>query len=144
MNTGRRMERVGMFLLMMAAVLFMVGCASEESGFDEFDEFESEFETPDKEESSDPLGGYNRAMTTFNDAFYTKVLFPVARGYRYIVPEGGRIAIDNFFDNLLFPVRFVNNLLQFKIVNTLVFDQYDHRASRVFRSGGELVRAGRA
>ena len=58
-------------------------------------------------------------MTSFNDAFYTHVLFPVGRGYRYVVPEDGRVAISNFFNNLTFPLRFVNNLLQLKFKNTL-------------------------
>ena len=90
---------------------------AEEAGFDEFAAFEEEFaEAP--EEESDPLSGYNRAMTTFNDAFYTHVLFPVARGYRYVVPENGRVAISNFFDNLMYPLRLVNNLLQLKFKNS--------------------------
>lgn len=90
----------------------------DDAGFDEFDEFEEEFAAEEPEEDFDPLSGYNRAMTTFNDAFYTHVLFPVARGYRRVVPEDGRVAIANFFDNLMFPLRFVNNLLQLKLKNT--------------------------
>ena len=91
----------------------------EAESFDDFDDFEAEFQSQEKEEAPDPLSGYNRAMTTFNDAFYTHVLFPVARGYRYVIPEDGRVAIGNFFDNLMFPLRFVNNLLQMKFKNTL-------------------------
>lgn len=86
--------------------------------FDSFDEFDEEFDGEAAEEDWDPLSGYNRAMTTFNDAFYTHVLFPVARGYRYVVPEDGRVAIANFFDNLMYPLRLVNNLLQLKFKNS--------------------------
>lgn len=79
-----------------------------------FDDFENEFEEPLSENLIDPLSGYNRIMTTFNDKFYFWLAKPVAKGYKYIVPEGGRLAIGRFFNNLLFPVRFVNNTLQFK------------------------------
>ena len=37
----------------------------------------------------DPLEGYNRTMHGFNDWFYINVGFPLARGYRWVVPEGG-------------------------------------------------------
>ena len=90
------------------------------------EEFEEEFEEEFKEEFGDeetaevydPLEGYNRWMHGFNDWFYINVGFPVARGYRWVVPEGGRLAIKRFFHNLIFPVRFVNNLFQLKILNT--------------------------
>lgn len=85
-------------------------------GFD--DEFEDEFSEDTEEEPFDPLSGYNRVMTDFNDMFYTKVLFPVARGYGYVIPEGGRVGVSRFFDNLHFPIRFVNNILQFKLYNS--------------------------
>ena len=88
----------------------------EEDGFD--DEFDDEFDDPAEQEVFDPLSGYNRVMTGFNDWFYTWVLDPTARGYRWVVPEGGRRAVGRFFKNLLFPVRFVNNALQAKFKNT--------------------------
>jgi len=82
---------------------------------DDFDsEFDAEFAKAD-EEKSDPLAGYNRLMTGFNDWMYFAILDPVATGYTYVVPEGGRRSVDNFFENLLFPVRFANNLLQAKM-----------------------------
>lgn len=82
------------------------------------DDFANEFESVESvQEAFDPLSGYNRAMTTFNDAFYTRLLFPVARGYRSVVHEEIRLSIGNFFDNLFFPVRFLNNLLQLKLLN---------------------------
>ena len=80
----------------------------EEEGFDDF---EDEFA---KEETYDPLESYNRTMTGFNDGLYIYVLDPVARGYRYVVPEGGRLAVDRFIDNILYPVRFSGSVLQAK------------------------------
>lgn len=84
---------------------------------DEFDgEFDEEF-TEEVKEVFDPLSGYNRVMTKFNDIVYINVLDPVARGYAYVVPKGARAGISNFTDNLMFPVRFSNNLLQLKFKN---------------------------
>jgi phospholipid-binding lipoprotein MlaA len=93
--------------------------SSDESSDDFEDEFEDEFsDNKSGDEDIDPLSGYNRAMTSFNDGFYTFVLFPVANTYKDVVPVGGRVAVSNFFDNLFFPVRFINNLLQLKFTNT--------------------------
>lgn len=60
----------------------------------------------------DPLEPLNRVFFDFNDAFYFAVLKPAATGYKTVVPEEARICIRNFFNNLSFPVRVVNNLLQ--------------------------------
>ncbi len=81
------------------------------------DEFEDEFEV-EKEEIFDPLSGYNRVMTSFNDTVYMNVLIPVSKGYSTVLPQGVRTSIANFFDNLMFPVRFTNNLLQLKFKNS--------------------------
>ena len=84
---------------------------------EEFDDgFEDEFENAE-EEIFDPLSGYNSVMTEFNDGFYVFVLDPVARGYRWIMPDPARRGVKNFFHNLLFPIRFVNNALQLKPIN---------------------------
>ena len=84
---------------------------------EEFDDgFEDEFENAE-EEIFDPLSGYNSLMTEFNDGFYVYVLDPVARGYRWIIPDPARRGVKNFFHNLLFPIRFVNNALQLKPIN---------------------------
>ena len=86
----------------------------EEEGFD--DEFEEEFGSSG-EEVFDPLSGYNGVMTEFNDGFYVYFVDPVARGYRWVLPYAARRGVKNFFHNLLFPLRFVNNALQLKIKN---------------------------
>jgi phospholipid-binding lipoprotein MlaA len=91
-----------------------VSSTDDESGFD--DEFEDEF-AASEQEVFDPLSGYNRVMTGFNDSFYIFVLDPVARGYRWVLPGTARRGVKNFFHNLLFPLRFVNNALQLKATN---------------------------
>ena len=83
-----------------------------EDGEEDFD-LEAEFEAAETE-VFDPLSGYNRLMTNVNDKLYFWLLKPVSQGYRKVVPEGGRLAVNRFFKNLLMPVRFVNNLLQLK------------------------------
>lgn len=90
-----------------------------EGGFDsdeedEFGEFEDEFDVAEAESIFDPLSAYNRSMTRFNDGFFDWVIYPVAEGYKIILPEGGRIAVNRFFKNLFFPIRFINNVLQLK------------------------------
>ena len=62
----------------------------------------------------DPLEGWNRAMYVFNDRLIDYVLRPAHQGYVYITPKPLRTGISNVFHNLLFPVRFTNNLLQGK------------------------------
>jgi phospholipid-binding lipoprotein MlaA len=96
--------------------------ASEEGTEDLSDEdldFEEDLdfleEEPEEDEVvliADPLEPFNRAMFHFNDRLYFWLLKPTARGYNWIFPEDFRVAIRNFFINLLFPVRFVNSILQ--------------------------------
>lgn len=89
------------------ALLFAISVA-----FANTDDFESEFKQP--QNVFDPLSGYNRMMTSFNDFMYSNIFIPTAKGYAAIVPKTGRDVISNFFDNLKFPIRLINNLLQFK------------------------------
>ncbi|MCD8213430.1 MAG: VacJ family lipoprotein [Campylobacter sp.] len=81
----------------------------------ETDDFDVEFN--DKTNTFDPLSGYNRVMTNVNDFIYSNMLIPAAKGYAYVVPKPARTAFSNFFDNIMFPIRFINNLLQFKFKN---------------------------
>lgn len=78
--------------------------------------FDEEF-SEKEEDIFDPLRGYNKVMTSFNDKFYDYILEPTAKGYRFVVPMSARMGIDNVFDNLMFPIRFINNILQLKFQN---------------------------
>jgi phospholipid-binding lipoprotein MlaA len=64
---------------------------------------------------NDPLQGFNRTMFGFNDELYTHALRPFAHGYVKVVPRPVRTGISNFFDNVQFPVRFINSVLQGKL-----------------------------
>lgn len=77
--------------------------------------FADEFEA---EEIYDPFSGYNRVMTSFNDKAYIYVLKPVANGYKAVLHVEIRESVRNFFNNLYFPMRFTNNLLQGKFCNS--------------------------
>lgn len=64
---------------------------------------------------ADPLRVWNKGMYYFNDKFYFWLLKPVSQGYSAVVPEGMRISVSNFFHNITTPMRFVSNVLQFKM-----------------------------
>lgn len=83
-----------------------------DTSLDEFDVPE-EFETY-RVPVADPLEPFNRAMFVFNDRLYFWLLKPTARGYNFLVPEGARRGVQNFFTNLFTPVRFANCILQGK------------------------------
>lgn len=63
---------------------------------------------------ADPIASLNRAMFYFNDKLYFWLLKPVAKGYKYVVPTPVRTGVENFFYNLITPVRLVNCVLQGK------------------------------
>ena len=88
-----------------------------DDGFDD-DAFGDEYVTEEKKEVFDPLSGINRATTNFNDALYRFILDPVLfKGYNYI-PEPVRTSVNNFFNNLYYPVSVVNNVFQLKFKST--------------------------
>ncbi|RMG67106.1 MAG: VacJ family lipoprotein, partial [Nitrospirae bacterium] len=97
------------FVVLASLVVFFnasgVRAQDEDLGFEEAQELTI----------ADPLEPWNRLMFRFNDRLYFWVLKPVAQGYSYILPQDVRVAIGNFFRNLLMPVRVVNCLLQGKL-----------------------------
>lgn len=81
------------------------------------DGFEADIFQEDQAEQTmvaDPLEGFNRAVFVFNDKLYMYGLRPIAKGYARVVPTFARKGVKNFFNNLFFPIRFVNDLLQGK------------------------------
>jgi phospholipid-binding lipoprotein MlaA len=62
----------------------------------------------------DPIEPFNRGMFWFNDKLYFYLLKPVARGWRWLIPHPGQVALANVFSNLATPVRMVNAGLQGK------------------------------
>jgi len=66
------------------------------------------------EYAPDPLEPLNRAFFTFNDKMYFWLLKPASQIYGTFIPPGVRTCIRNAFDNVRFPTRFLNNVLQGK------------------------------
>ena len=63
----------------------------------------------------DPWEPFNDTMFTFNHDYFDKYLLkPVAKGYDVVIGDGEKQLIHNIFDNVAFPKRFVNSLLQGK------------------------------
>jgi phospholipid-binding lipoprotein MlaA len=79
---------------------------------DDFDDFDEYADTQDL--IADPFKGWNMVWFHFNDAMYHGVFKPVATGYAWAIPAKPRQWVRNFFTNMLFPVRFVNNIFQGK------------------------------
>jgi phospholipid-binding lipoprotein MlaA len=71
-----------------------------------------------EQKTNDPWQGLNRTTFGFNDGLNTYALRPVAHGYSAIVPLQVRNGVTNFFDNLNYPVRFINSVLQGKITRS--------------------------
>jgi phospholipid-binding lipoprotein MlaA len=66
-------------------------------------------------EEYDPWEPFNEAMFNFNLKILDRyVLKPVAKGWDKVVPDEVQRMLDNAFDNLGAPKRFVNSLLQGK------------------------------
>ena len=63
---------------------------------------------------SDPIEPWNRFWFHFNDIFFLYVAKPAYTAWEAVTPHQLRSGLKNFFSNLLFPVRFVNNILQFR------------------------------
>lgn len=80
-----------------------------------YEELEDPF-GPSKEdeipELKDPFEKYNRFMFDVNEGLYDYLMEPVARGWRYVLPEDVRIVIRNAFDNALAPVKLVSSVIQ--------------------------------
>lgn len=80
-----------------------------------YEELEDPFGPPKEDgfpELKDPFEGYNRFMFNVNEHLYDYVMEPVARGWRFVLPEDFRIVIRNAFDNALAPVKLVSSLAQ--------------------------------
>lgn len=85
--------------------------------FDDFSDFEEEMKI---EVTYDPFSSYNRTMTGFNDSLYVNIISPINTGYKIITTQDIRNSINNFFNNLYFPMNFINNIFQGKIDGALV------------------------
>ncbi len=61
---------------------------------------------------SDPLEPLNRATFLLNHGIYTVILRPVSKGYQTVVPKPVRQGVYNAYENVKFPIRVINDVLQ--------------------------------
>ena len=94
--------KIRFVMLCLLSGLFASGCASTNGPAD----------------AKDPLESYNRAVYKFNQHFDDAVAKPVAKTYKKITPAWVNTGITNFFSNLGDVVIMVNDLLQFKLLQT--------------------------
>lgn len=80
---------------------------------DELDDYNSDVQV---QSIPDPLEKWNRFWFGFNDIAYLYVAKPAYDAWAFITPECFRQGLSNFWHNLLFPVRFANNLLQLRFL----------------------------
>ena len=67
------------------------------------------------QDEMDPWEGYNRWVFEFNDDADRLIIRPVARGYDAVMPEFGRVGVNNFFSNFYDFNGALNALLQGRI-----------------------------
>lgn len=65
-------------------------------------------------ETNDPLEPTNRVFYSINNGLDTVILAPVARGYRYVVPQVARNSIHNVLANMASPVLLANDVMEAK------------------------------
>lgn len=68
---------------------------------------------------ADPMEPLNRAVFNFNDGVDNAILQPVASAYDQVTPSPVKTGVRNFFGNISDVWSVVNNLLQFKIKESL-------------------------
>lgn len=76
--------------------------------------FEDDYDDYAPVQVSDPIEGFNRGVFAFNDWTYAHVFTPAVKGYEFVVRPPINRGIANFYDNVRYPVRLVNSLLQGK------------------------------
>lgn len=88
--------------------------ASATSDRDEFFDPFAKSDGPAADEY-DPWEPFNSTMFEFNLKVDGFALKPLAQGYNFVVPDMAQVGVSNFFYNLRFVPRFVNNIFQGKI-----------------------------
>lgn len=94
-------------LALAALILLVPGCS--ESALAASDE---EAIATAADRNDDPLRSFNRPIFEFNNWADEYAIEPIARGWDYVTPDPVQTSLANFFENLLFPIRFANDLLQ--------------------------------
>ena len=102
MNTFNSIKKSLSVMVIGVAVILAQGCA-----------------TGPNANPSDPMEPLNRAVFNFNDGVDSAILKPVATAYDEVIPSPVKIGVRNFFGNIADVLSVVNNLLQFKLKESL-------------------------
>lgn len=89
---------------------------------------------------ADPLESWNRFWFRFNDVFYVHIAQPVYKGWKFVTPRFFRTGMSNLFHNMLFPTRFINNILQFRFFEAGV--EFSRFMMNMMGSAGLVNQAG--
>jgi phospholipid-binding lipoprotein MlaA len=100
------------WVLALGLLLPLPNAAAEDAADATSAQIAETVDEPSTATPGDPLEPMNRAIFSFNEDLDDWVLKPVAQTWDFVAPTAVERAIDNFYRNLLFPVRFVNLLLQ--------------------------------
>lgn len=73
---------------------------------------DEDWETTEAVLVHDPIEAFNRATFMMNHGVYAVVVRPLSKTYTTIIPKPLRTGIHNAYENVRFPVRFVNHSLQ--------------------------------
>ncbi len=89
----------------------------ESTAYEEFDDlyFDEDFEEDAAED--DPLEPVNRPIFRVNDALDRYAIEPVSRAWDFVLPDFAQRALRNAFDNLRFPIIFLNDVFQLKLTD---------------------------
>ena len=66
---------------------------------------------------SDPIQPVNRGLFWINHQLYNFVLRPAVKVYTTVLPKPVRTAVKNVYDNVEYPIRFTNRVLQLDFKN---------------------------
>jgi phospholipid-binding lipoprotein MlaA len=90
---------------LLAAAVALAGCATPPTDAAALADFHA---------NNDPLEPTNRVFYAVNNELDTLILAPLARGYRFILPQPVRTGVHNVLTNLGNPVVLVNDAMQGK------------------------------
>jgi phospholipid-binding lipoprotein MlaA len=128
--------RLVTFSLLSFAMMFAIGCAGKAGTVQtqglsdakpvagqtppppdiQSDELHDPFaRTEEGAEEYDPLEPMNSGIFEFNRQMDRFILKPVAKGYNFITPDLVQVGVSNFFYNIRFAPRFLNNVFQGKV-----------------------------
>lgn len=91
-----------------------VALSGEQPDRDEYDDPFAERDETMPTEENDPWEPFNAVMFEFNRNVDKYALKPVAQAYNFVLPDAVQVGIDNFFRNVRFVPRFLNNVFQAK------------------------------